>query len=280
MRLVEHLHAVVLLQHRWPRRASSGSPCPRSARPPAPPGSGGSAPGPSRCTSCTRPRSWRRWCAACRAPAPASAGWRRRRCPAAPPAPISVCASSMNRMIGLGEACTSSITCRRRSRTRPSCSRRPAAGRCRARSSDTSFSGGGTSPRGDPQREALDHRGLADAGLAGEDRVVLPAAHQDVDDLADLLVAADDRVDLALARRARSGRPRTASAPPACPSRPAPSRRSPRRAPPAAEPSAGAQRVLGRAADDLRELVGQRVGLDRARTAARSPAARCAAMAS
>ncbi len=30
--------------------------------------------------------------------------------PAAPPAPISVCASSMNRMIGLGEACTSSIT--------------------------------------------------------------------------------------------------------------------------------------------------------------------------
>ena len=30
--------------------------------------------------------------------------------PAAPPAPIRVCASSMNRMIGLGEACTSSIT--------------------------------------------------------------------------------------------------------------------------------------------------------------------------
>ena len=30
--------------------------------------------------------------------------------PAAPPAPISVCASSMNRMIGLGDACTSSMT--------------------------------------------------------------------------------------------------------------------------------------------------------------------------
>jgi hypothetical protein len=52
---------------------------------------------------------------------------------------------------------------------------------------------------GDAQREALDHRGLADAGLAGEDRVVLAAAHQHVDDLADLGVAADHRVDLALA---------------------------------------------------------------------------------
>ena len=34
--------------------------------------------------------------------------------PAAPPAPISVCASSTNRMIGFGDACTSSITCRSR----------------------------------------------------------------------------------------------------------------------------------------------------------------------
>ena len=53
--------------------------------------------------------------------------------------------------------------------------------------------------RGDPQREAFDDRRLADARLAGEDRIVLPAPHQDVDDLADLLVAADDRVDLAAA---------------------------------------------------------------------------------
>ena len=59
---------------------------------------------------------------------------------------------------------------------------------------------GGTSPRAMRSGEAFDHRGLADAGLAGEDRVVLPPAHQDVDDLADLLVAADDRVDLALPR--------------------------------------------------------------------------------
>ena len=44
----------------------------------------------------------------------------------------------------------------------------------------------------------FDHGRLADAGLAGQDRVVLPAAGEDVDDLADLEVAADDRVDLAL----------------------------------------------------------------------------------
>jgi hypothetical protein len=46
--------------------------------------------------------------------------------------------------------------------------------------------------------EALDDRGLADAGLADEDGVVLRAAAEDLDDAADLLVAADDRVELAL----------------------------------------------------------------------------------
>src|SRR5262249_23936634 len=55
----------------------------------------------------------------------------------------------------------------------------------------------------DARGEALDHRSLAHAGLAGEDRVVLAPAHQDVDDLADLLVAAVDRVDLAFARARR-----------------------------------------------------------------------------
>src|SRR5688572_31425307 len=55
-------------------------------------------------------------------------------------------------------------------------------------------------PAGDPQREPFDDRGLTDARLAREDRVVLPASHEDVDDLPDLLVAADDGVDLALGR--------------------------------------------------------------------------------
>ena len=48
---------------------------------------------------------------------------------------------------------------------------------------------------GDSQRQTFDKRGLADAGLADHHRVVLPAPHQDVDDLADLAVAALHRVD-------------------------------------------------------------------------------------
>ena len=47
--------------------------------------------------------------------------------------------------------------------------------------------------------EALDDRGLADAGLADEDGVVLRAAAEDLDDAADLVVAADDGVEAAVA---------------------------------------------------------------------------------
>ena len=51
----------------------------------------------------------------------------------------------------------------------------------------------------DAARQALGDGGLADAGLADEHRVVLGAARQHLDDAPDLLVAADDRVELALA---------------------------------------------------------------------------------
>ena len=51
----------------------------------------------------------------------------------------------------------------------------------------------------DPLGQALDDRRLADAGLADEHRVVLGAPGEHLDDAADLGVAADDRVDLALA---------------------------------------------------------------------------------
>ena len=54
--------------------------------------------------------------------------------------------------------------------------------------------------------QPLDDGRLADARLADQDRVVLGAARQDLDDAADFLVAADDRIELALARRAGSGR--------------------------------------------------------------------------
>src|SRR5207247_1370935 len=51
----------------------------------------------------------------------------------------------------------------------------------------------------DALRQAFDDRGLADARLADQHRVVLGAALQDLDAAADLVVAADDRVELALA---------------------------------------------------------------------------------
>ena len=51
--------------------------------------------------------------------------------------------------------------------------------------------------RDDALREPLDDRGLADAGLADQHRVVLRPAREDLDDAADLLVAADDRIELA-----------------------------------------------------------------------------------
>ena len=53
----------------------------------------------------------------------------------------------------------------------------------------------------DAQRQALGDGGLADAGLADQHGVVLGAAGQHLDGAADLLVAADHRVELAVARR-------------------------------------------------------------------------------
>ena len=103
----------------------------------------------------------------------------------------------MNRMIGVGEFCTSSITERSR------CSNSPfieAPACIRPMSSAQSLHAAQRRRHvagRDALGKALDHRGLADAGLAGEDRVVLPPPHQHVDDLADLLVAAEDRVHLA-----------------------------------------------------------------------------------
>ena len=46
--------------------------------------------------------------------------------------------------------------------------------------------------------QAFDDGGLADAGLADQHRVVLGAAGENLDDAADLFVAADHRIELAL----------------------------------------------------------------------------------
>jgi hypothetical protein len=52
-------------------------------------------------------------------------------------------------------------------------------------------------------REPFHDGGLAHSGLAKEDRVVLGAAREDLDDPLDLVVAADDVVELAFARQFR-----------------------------------------------------------------------------
>ncbi len=51
--------------------------------------------------------------------------------------------------------------------------------------------------RRDALRKTLHHGGLADAGFAGQDRVVLTPPHQHVDDLADLVVTAKNRIHVA-----------------------------------------------------------------------------------
>ena len=55
----------------------------------------------------------------------------------------------------------------------------------------------------DAQRQALDDGGLADAGLADQHGIVLGAAGEHLDGAADFLVAADHRVELAVARGLR-----------------------------------------------------------------------------
>ncbi|KWT85240.1 hypothetical protein APY03_4043 [Variovorax sp. WDL1] len=52
----------------------------------------------------------------------------------------------------------------------------------------------------DAPGQALGDRGLADAGLADQQRVVLAAAAQDLDHALDLVLAADQRIDLAVLR--------------------------------------------------------------------------------
>jgi hypothetical protein len=55
----------------------------------------------------------------------------------------------------------------------------------------------------DAQREAFHDRGLADARLADQHRIVLGAAREHLHGAADFLVAPDHRVELAVARRLR-----------------------------------------------------------------------------
>ena len=60
--------------------------------------------------------------------------------------------------------------------------------------------------------EAFDDGGLTDAGFADQYRVVLGAAGENLDHAADLLVAADDRIEFALCGELASGRGHSAPA--------------------------------------------------------------------
>ena len=132
--------------------------------------------------------------------------------PSALPAPISVCISSMNRMIEPSAEVTSCSTAFSRSSNSP---RYFAPAISAPMSSDSSFLSlrlSGTSPLRIRKRQTFDDRGLADAGLADQHGIVLGAAGQHLDGAADFLVAPDHGVELAVARRLRSGRAHISSA--------------------------------------------------------------------
>ena len=64
----------------------------------------------------------------------------------------------------------------------------------------------------DALREALDDRGLPDTRLADQHRVVLRPPREHLDDAPDLLVTADDRIELAGSASAVRSRPNFSSA--------------------------------------------------------------------
>ena len=119
--------------------------------------------------------------------------------PSAAPAPTTVCSSSMKRMISPSDSWTSLSTAFSRSSNSPRYLA-PAISAPRSRATRRLFfSPSGTSPLDDPLGQSLDDGRLADAGLADQHRVVLGPAREHLDHAADLLVAADHRVELALA---------------------------------------------------------------------------------
>ena len=144
--------------------------------------------------------------------------------PSAPPAPTIVCSSSMKMMMS-SDSRISFMTALSRSSNWP---RYFVPATTEARSSVTrrlSVSRSGDLVRDDALRQPLGDGGLADAGLADEDRVVLLAAAEHLDDALDLVLAADDRVELALARQLGQIAPELVRAPGSRSSPRAPARR-------------------------------------------------------
>ena len=120
--------------------------------------------------------------------------------PSARPAPIRLCSSSMNSTTWPCAASISFSTAFSRSSNSPRYFE-PATMRTEIeRQKLLALQRLGHVAVDDAQREALDDGGLADAGLADQHGVVLGAARQHLDGAADFLVAADHRVELAVAR--------------------------------------------------------------------------------
>ena len=117
--------------------------------------------------------------------------------PSAPPAPTSVCSSSMKRIVFFARR-TSFITALIRSSNWP---RYLVPATIIARSNTTirrSTSNSGTLPFDHALGKPLDDRRLADAGFAQQHRIVLCPAAQDLHGPLDFLLAADHRVELSL----------------------------------------------------------------------------------
>ena len=136
----------------------------------------------------------------------ASAGFNRLEASIAPsalPAPISVCISSMNRTIPPSALMTSCRTAFSRSSNSPRYFA-PAIKRAHVeREQLLVLQAFRHVAVDDALGEAFDDGGLADARLADQHRVVLGPARQHLNCSADFLVAADDRIDLAVTRRLR-----------------------------------------------------------------------------
>ena len=120
--------------------------------------------------------------------------------PSAAPAPTIVCSSSRNSTTWPRASETSLRTAFRRSSNSPRYFEPASSEPMSSEMTRRSLQRLGDVAVDDALGEALDDRGLADAGLADQDGVVLRAAAEDLDDAADLVVAADDRVELAVAR--------------------------------------------------------------------------------
>jgi hypothetical protein len=126
--------------------------------------------------------------------------------PSAEPAPISEWISSM-KTISSGSLSSFKIPLSRSSNWPRYLV--PATISDRSRATIRGWPGRSAPPLDDPLGQALDDGRLADSRLAQQDRVVLGATREDLDDPVHLVVAADQRVERPSAARATSGRGRT-----------------------------------------------------------------------